>query len=86
MSDENIASFVANNVVKDGTATERLAQAFQTLVPNPERRNHLLGLAHDEAATTPLGQTGDFESTWGTVKELLTSVLRRLLRVQVLRT
>jgi HEAT repeat protein len=73
MSDENIASFVANNVVKDGTATERLAQAFQTLVPNPERRNHLLGLAHDDAATTPLGQTSDFESTWGTVKELLTS-------------
>ncbi len=73
MSDEHIASFVANNVVKDGTATERLAQAFQTLVPNPERRNHLLGLAHDEAATTPLGQTGDFESMWGTVKELLTS-------------
>jgi HEAT repeat protein len=73
MPDENIASFVANNVVKDGTATERLAQAFQTLVPNPERRNHLLGLAHDAAATTPLGQTGDFESTWGTVKELLTS-------------
>jgi HEAT repeat protein len=73
MSDEHIASFVANNVAKDGTATERLAQAFQTLVPNPERRNHLLGLAHDEAATTPLGQTGDFESMWGTVKELLTS-------------
>jgi HEAT repeats/PBS lyase HEAT-like repeat len=73
MSDENIASFVANNVVKDSTATERLAQAFQTLVPNHERRNHLLGLAHDEAATTPLGQTGDFESMWGTVKELLTS-------------
>jgi HEAT repeat protein len=73
MSDEHIASFVANNVVKDGTATERLAQAFQTLVPNPERRNHLLGLAHDEAGTTPLGQTGDFESMWGTVKELLTS-------------
>jgi HEAT repeats/PBS lyase HEAT-like repeat len=73
MSDENIASFVANNVVKDGTATERLAQAFQTLVPNPERRDHLLGLAHDEAATTPLGQNGDFESMWGTVKELLTS-------------
>jgi HEAT repeat protein len=73
MSDKNIASFVANNVVKDGTATERLAQAFQTLVPNPERRNHLLGLAHDEAATTPLGQTGDFESMWETVKELLTS-------------
>jgi HEAT repeat protein len=73
MSDEHIASFVANNVAKDGTATERLAQAFQTLVPNPERRSHLLGLAHDEAATTPLGQTGNFESMWGTVKDLLTS-------------
>jgi HEAT repeat protein len=73
MSDEHIARFVANNVAKDGTATERLAQAFQTLVPNPERRSHLLGLAHDEAATTPLGQTGNFESMWGTVKDLLTS-------------
>jgi HEAT repeat protein len=73
MSDEHIASFVANNVAKDGTATERLAQAFQTLVPNHERRNHLLGLAHDEAATTPIGQTTDFESMWGTVKDLLTS-------------
>ena len=46
-------------------ATERLAQAFQTLVPDPERRSHLLGLAHDEAAASPLGQTGDFESTVG---------------------
>jgi HEAT repeats/PBS lyase HEAT-like repeat len=72
MSDDTVVGFVTRNVAQDGTATERLAQAFQALVPNHDQRDHLLGLAHDEIGTSQ-DDTGDFESMWETVKDMLTS-------------
>jgi HEAT repeat protein len=71
MSDDTIVGFVTRNVAQDG-ATERLAQAFQALVPNHDQRNHLLGLAHDEMGASQ-DETGEFESMWETVKDMLTS-------------
>ena len=57
MTDRTIARFVSKNVIADGgTPTDRLAQAFQTLVRNPDDRHRLLNLAHDDAAESPLGQ------------------------------
>jgi HEAT repeat protein len=72
MSDDTVVGFVTRNVAQDGAATERLAQAFQALVPNHDRRDHLLGLAHDEMEASQ-GDTGEFESMWETVKDMLTS-------------
>ena len=54
MSDATIASFVATSVVTERGATARLAQAFQALVPEDDRRDLLVELAesrgHEDAA------------------------------------
>jgi len=74
MTDHTIATFVARNVVQEGTATDRLAQAFQTLVRDPDDRQRLLTLAHDDVAESPMGGADGFESVWDLVaQKLLTS-------------
>jgi hypothetical protein len=73
MSDGTIASFVANSIVAEHAATERLAYAFQALVPDVERRDPLLAIAHDEAAATGLGDDAGFEQLWQTAADMLTS-------------
>jgi hypothetical protein len=73
MSDQTIAGFVTRNVVREGTSTQRLAEAFHALVPDHERQEHLVGLARDETAASPLGQMDGFESMWANVSTMLTS-------------
>ena len=68
-----IATFVSRSIVKEGTSTDRLAEAFHALVPDHERRHHLVGLAHDETAASPLGQKEGFESLWTSVSSMLSS-------------
>jgi HEAT repeat protein len=75
MTDRTIAHFVSRDVIANkGTPTDRLAEAFQTLVKNPDDRHRLLNLAHDDTAADPFGQTEGFETVWNHVAEkLLTS-------------
>jgi hypothetical protein len=74
MSEGTIAGFVSRNVISEATSTDRLAQAFQTLVRDDEQRTRLLSLAREDVAASPLGATEGFEAVWGTVAEkLLTS-------------
>jgi hypothetical protein len=73
MSDQTIATFVTRSVATPGTSTDRLAEAFHALVPDHERRQNLVGLAHDDAVASPLGQTEGFESMWTNVSTMLTS-------------
>jgi hypothetical protein len=56
MTDDTIASFVANSVATDRGATERLAHAFEALVPESERKEQLLDLAEEKARQTDLGK------------------------------
>ena len=74
MSDGTIAKFVARNVAAEGSATDRLAEAFQALVQDEEQRPRLLALAKSDVEASPLGNTDGFETVWGTVaQKLLTS-------------
>jgi hypothetical protein len=74
MSEGTIAQFVARNALASGTSIDRVAEAFQTLVRNDDDRNRLLTLAHDEAASSPLGSTEGFEEIWENVaQKMLTS-------------
>ena len=74
MSDGTIARFVARNVVAESSPTDRLAQAFQTLVRDGEERERLLTLAREDVAASPLGSTEGFEAVWDQVaQKLLTS-------------
>jgi HEAT repeat protein len=73
ISDPAIAGFVADNVIEDRGATERLAQAFETLVPDTERKQQLLALAEEQVAQSPLGREETFEELWQRVEKMLTT-------------
>jgi hypothetical protein len=74
MSDGTIAKFVARNVVSESSPTDRLAQAFQTLVRDGEERERLLTLAREDVAASPLGSTEGFGAMWDQMaQKLLTS-------------
>jgi hypothetical protein len=74
MSAGTIARFVAQNIVHESTATDRLALAFQTLVRDGEERQRLLTVAHDEVASSPFGSTEGFDAAWDEIaQKLLTS-------------
>ena len=73
MDDQSVAHFVSSSVVAERGATERLAEAFQTLVPEMDRQRQLIGLAQEEVAATPLGQEEDFEELWARVEKMLVS-------------
>jgi hypothetical protein len=71
MSDRTIAKFVARNAIAEGTAMDRLAQAFQTLVREGEQRERLLAIARSDAEASPLGNTSGFEEVWSHVAQRL---------------
>ena len=74
MSDGYISQFVSRDVVAESTATDRLVQAFQSLVQDAEQRPRLLALAKEDVAASPLGSTEGFENVWNAIAEkLLTS-------------
>ncbi|MBI3050648.1 MAG: HEAT repeat domain-containing protein [Acidobacteria bacterium] len=73
IKDETIASFVAGSVVNERGASERLAQAFEALVPELDRKERLLDLAKEEAAESPLGREPGFEDLWQSAHHMLTS-------------
>lgn len=72
MTDQSVATFVAGSVIKEHGATDRLAQAFQALVPDVERQRQLLALAEQEAAPSEIGGDG-FAELWQRVEGMLTS-------------
>ncbi|HXW05395.1 MAG TPA: HEAT repeat domain-containing protein [Vicinamibacterales bacterium] len=74
MSDTSVAGFVADAVVAERGASERLAHAFRSLVPELDRQRQLLGLARAEVAASDLGrESNDFPQLWQGVERMLTS-------------
>ena len=73
MSDQTIATFVASSVVAERGATARLAQAFQALVGEDDRRAGLVELAQEEILKTPLGRETTFQDLWQRASEMLLS-------------
>ena len=73
MGDENIANFVAGSIIQQGGATDRLAQAFQALIPDIDSQRQLLSLAEYQVADSPIGKQEDFPDVWRHTEEMLTS-------------
>lgn len=73
MTDASVAGFVSQNVITARGATERLAQAFQTLVPEIDRQRQLLALAEQEVAASELGQEDNYAELWTNVETMMTS-------------
>jgi hypothetical protein len=72
MDDQSLSHFVAGSILKERGATERLAHAFQALVPDGQRQRQLLGLAHDELAASEVGGE-TLEALWKRVEGMLSS-------------
>lgn len=73
MSDGSVVEFVSNSVIKERGASERLAQAFQALVPDVERQRQLLALAEQEVSSSDVGREDTFAELWERVEGMLTS-------------
>ena len=73
MGDNTIAEFVAGAVVAERGASQRLALAFQALVPELERKERLLDLAKAVVQQTPMGNESGFDNIWQGAANLLTS-------------
>ena len=73
ITDGTIASFVANSVVAERGATERLAHAFEALVPELDRKERLLGMAEIAVRRTPLASDTAFEELWRSAADMLLS-------------
>lgn len=73
LSDQTVAEFVAQSVSRDQGATGRLAQAFQALVPDEDKRGELLEMAEREATRLPIGQQPEFPQLWKSAAELMTT-------------
>lgn len=76
MSDQSVAGFVADSVVAERGASERLAHAFRSLVPEFDRQRQLLALAKEEVARSEMAREQDeeeFKGLWNGVEQMLTS-------------
>jgi hypothetical protein len=73
MTDATVGQFVARSIVEQRGATERLAEAFQALVPESARRQRLLAGVREHVADSPLGQDASFEMLWQRATDMLTS-------------
>lgn len=72
VSDRTTAEFVATSVAAEKGATERLAQAFEALVPDGERQGGILELA-EEVARRAAGSDSGFDTLWQGAREMLLS-------------
>lgn len=73
MGDTSVAEFVAGSVISERGATDRLAHAFQALVPERDRQRQLLALAETEVSASELGHEASFAELWDRVEGMLTS-------------
>jgi hypothetical protein len=73
MTDKTLGAFVARGVIAEGGASTRLAQAFQALVPEKERRPGLLEMARTQVTESPLGADEGFLELWQNAADMLTS-------------
>ena len=72
LTDEMLTKFLVDNVVKDRGASNRLATAFQTLVPDPAKQQDILAAAAEQAKAM-FKDDPQFESVWTSSSEMLMS-------------
>ncbi|MBY0497833.1 MAG: HEAT repeat domain-containing protein [Cyanobacteria bacterium] len=72
LTDEMLTKFLVDNIVKDRGASNRLATAFQTLVPDPAKQKDILAAATEQAAAM-FKDDPQFENIWSSSSEMLMS-------------
>ncbi len=73
VTETTIAQFIARSVARERACTARLADAFRALAATPARQEAAVSLAHQELATSPMGEEASFPRLWNTVERILLS-------------
>jgi HEAT repeat protein len=71
--DDAVARMLATAMSRDGKATERLAQVFDTIAPDTERKQRVLRMTRTLLTEHDFGKGGQFKAAWASMEELLVS-------------
>lgn len=71
--DDAVAQMLATAMARDGKATARLAQVFDTIAPDDERKRRVLRMTRTMLSETDFGKGGQFKAAWASMEELLVS-------------
>jgi hypothetical protein len=66
-----VARLLATAPSRDGRASARLAQIFDTIAPDEERKRRVLTMTRTMLSEQDFGKTGQFRAVWATMEELL---------------
>lgn len=71
--DDKVAQLLATALARDGKASARLAQVFDTIAPDDARKQRVLTMTHNMLSEVDFGRTGQFKAVWASMEELLLS-------------
>ena len=71
--DGKVAELLAAALSRDGRATARLAQVFDTIAPDDARKRRVLSMAQSMLSEQDFGRGGQFKAVWASMEELLLS-------------
>ncbi|MGE3401045.1 MAG: HEAT repeat domain-containing protein [Vicinamibacterales bacterium] len=71
--DGKVAELLATALSRDGRATARLAQVFDTIAPDEERKRRVLTMTRSLLSEQDFGRGGQFKAVWASMEELLLS-------------
>ena len=71
--DEKVAELLATALSRDGKATARLAQVFDTIAPDEARKRRVLTMARSMLGEQDFGRSGQFKAAWASMETLLLS-------------
>jgi hypothetical protein len=69
--DAKVAQLLAAALAKEGQATDRLAEVFDTIAPDPERKQRVLTMTRTLLSESNFGQSKQFKAIWSSMEELL---------------
>ena len=69
--DDKVAQLLATALSRDGKATARLAQVFDTIAPDENRKRRVLTMTRTLLTEEDFGRSGQFRAVWATMETLL---------------
>jgi HEAT repeat protein len=73
IDDRTLAQFMARSVVRERSASARLAEALRLLAPDPGRRRAMAPLVHEELSRTEVSGDSSVDSLWSQAADMLTT-------------
>lgn len=71
--DDKVAELLATALARDGKASARLAQVFDTIAPDAARKQRVLTMTRSMLSEQDFGNGGQFKAVWASMEELLLS-------------